>query len=238
MSWIFRNSDEKLGRRLVLLVLADHANKDGTGAWPSVKTIASEARLSERQTQTCLRLLAEAGAITETGTSHHGTRIWTVNMTRGGADFAPGERNSAQEGVQSDAGGGAETAPEPSLQQPSREPSVIGPRTVDRRPVTDTESTLAQGVLASWNIQTGQRLASNDWLAKIIMRIREHPDIDLDGHAEVIALSLSEPWWRGPATPSVVYGNSAQFERCLLRLTAPTRERGMTPDEMREFQQA
>jgi hypothetical protein len=120
MDWVLRHSEEKLGRRLVLLVLADHANTDGTGAWPSVDTIAREARLSRRQTQTCLRELVKSGAIAEAGTSAQGTRIYDVLM--GGADSAPR--------AESGAGEGAETAPEPSLvqEQPSEVQELDPPK--------------------------------------------------------------------------------------------------------------
>lgn len=125
LSWVLRNSEEKLGRRLTLLVLADHAKEDGTEAWPSVPTIAREARLSTRQVQTCLQGLVESGAIAQTGVRPNGTRIYRVTM--GGAVSAPlpvGGAVSSVEGVQFPTSGGADTAPEPSLEQPSIEPSI------------------------------------------------------------------------------------------------------------------
>lgn len=80
MSWVMRHSEETLGSRLVLLVLADHAKDDGTHAWPSVETIAEQARLSERQTQRCLRSLVTSGAVSVTGKSRSGTSVYSVNM--------------------------------------------------------------------------------------------------------------------------------------------------------------
>jgi helix-turn-helix protein len=109
LSWVLRHSDTTLADRLVLLVLADHAKEDGTASWPSVATIAREARLSERQAQYSLRALEDSGAIVQTGRSRSGTHIYEVAM-EGGADSA---------GVQNSAEGGAHVAPEPSLEQPS-----------------------------------------------------------------------------------------------------------------------
>lgn len=235
MSWVLEHSEEKLGRRLVLLVLADRAHEDGGGAWPSVENIAAAARLSKRQTHSCLRALEESGAIEREGKSHTGTTIYRVIMeSRGGAEFAPSEDRGCdfvQEGVQSTASGSAETAPEPSL-EPSLEPSTTGglqirephlalPTMVNRVKVGPKEGWLAREVLWQWNEQTGQRLASQDWLAKIIMRIREHPELTLPDHAHIIRHTLADPWWKGVASPSVIYGNGAQFEKSLTEASNP-----------------
>lgn len=86
---------------------------------------------------------------------------------------------------------------------------------VDRKPVKPAEEQLARDVLANWNVRTGQDLTANDWLRKIIMRIREHPELGLREHEAIIEETLRDPWWDGPDSPSVVYGNGALFERCL-----------------------
>lgn len=49
--------------RLVLLVLADHAHKDGSSAFPSVATIAGSVGLSDRTVQRKLAALLDAGLI-------------------------------------------------------------------------------------------------------------------------------------------------------------------------------
>lgn len=46
---------------LVLIAYADHANDDGTAAWPSVATVASYARCTPRTVHTKLRVLLEHG---------------------------------------------------------------------------------------------------------------------------------------------------------------------------------
>jgi hypothetical protein len=48
---------------LVLIAYADHANDDGTAAWPSVATVAGYARCSPRTVHTKLRLLLDHGLI-------------------------------------------------------------------------------------------------------------------------------------------------------------------------------
>ena len=231
MSWVLQHSEEKLGARLVLLVLADRAREDGTNAWPSVESIARDARMSRRQVQRCLRDLEANGAITATGKHDSGTTIWGVNMTPGGA-------TSTTEG-------GVRTTPEPSEDQPSgvtanavthREPrkvtlsgerreggtvvarwetTYVAPITVDRKPVTAEEAQLAAMILHAWNTVTGQHLRAKEWLGKIVMRVREHPELTRRDHEEIIRRALADPWWKGDPSPSVVYGNGAVFERAM-----------------------
>ena len=47
---------------LVLLALADHARDDGL-CWPSIRTIATKARVEERSAQRILRRLIEKGLV-------------------------------------------------------------------------------------------------------------------------------------------------------------------------------
>jgi hypothetical protein len=121
LSWVLEHSEARLADRLVLLSLADHAKADGTCAWPSVGTICRHARLSRRQVQYSLQALEQAGAIVRVGESRARTAIWNIVLQERlpiaqgahdlhGADSAP---------VQSAAPGGAEVAPEPSV-EPSR----------------------------------------------------------------------------------------------------------------------
>lgn len=117
MSWVLRNSDSRLGQRLVLLVLADHAKDDGTSAWPSTDTIASEARMSSRQVQRCLDALERDGHIRDTGRSRAGTVIWAVNM-----------KGDNMSGVTNRAKSKDRMSPEPSLVQPSDTSLAAAPR--------------------------------------------------------------------------------------------------------------
>ena len=106
IGWVLKRSEARLGDRLVLLVLADHANADGTGAYPSVPTVASEARMSERAVQYSLRRLEASACIAQAGVSKYGTTVYTVLTTRP-ANSAP---------VQSTTEIVSDFAPEPSLE--------------------------------------------------------------------------------------------------------------------------
>ena len=114
MGWVLKQSNARLGDRLVLLVLADHAKEDGTSAWPSVATIAHEALLSTKQVQRCLASLQRDGRIVKTGESRSGTNVYTVAMietrANGGDNMSPPTSRPQN---------GDRMSPEPSLEQPS-----------------------------------------------------------------------------------------------------------------------
>lgn len=135
LSWVLEHSDARLADRLVLLSLADHAKSDGTGAWPSIDTIARHSRVSRRAALYSLQSLEAQGAIVRTGKSRAGTVIWTVVMavqqtlgsavedpSEGGADIAPAD--SAP--VQNPADTGADSAPDP-YREPSNTPPLTPP---------------------------------------------------------------------------------------------------------------
>lgn len=125
LSWVLKYSEAQGGGRLVMLVLADHAKDDGTCSWPSVATIAHEARMSRRAVQQQLRNLETLGAIERMGESRNRTVIWRVVM--GGAGSSP---LIAEEGADSALGRaqistneGEAASPKPSgtvQQQPSK----------------------------------------------------------------------------------------------------------------------
>jgi hypothetical protein len=116
MSWVLDYSPAQRGDRLVLISLANHADRDGANAFPTVPTIARESgALSERSVQYALISLEQGyegsgRAIERQGTAPTGATIWRVLMDdqartfRGipsklrGAFSAPSEgRNSCAE---------------------------------------------------------------------------------------------------------------------------------------------
>lgn len=109
ISWVLRNSSARLGARLVLIVLADHAQADGTNAWPSVSTIAQEACLSKREVAYALKKLVTDGHIEKTGVSDDQTVIYRIIM--GGVQSLQGVQNTSPTP--------AKFAPEPSLTVPT-----------------------------------------------------------------------------------------------------------------------
>jgi DNA-binding MarR family transcriptional regulator len=77
LCWVLEHSDARLGKRLVLLSLANHAHPDGTNAFPGVATIAHETRMKRRNVQYALRELEASGVIKRTG-DRRGTNVYRV----------------------------------------------------------------------------------------------------------------------------------------------------------------
>ncbi len=115
-SWVINHSQSEQGARLVLLVIAWHADQDGKDAWPSVATLARKSRLSVRDVQYCLRKLEQSGELeTQPNCGPHGTNLYSLPQMRGVQPIAGGVqsttvpvRNLRHEGVQP-------IAPDPSL---------------------------------------------------------------------------------------------------------------------------
>jgi hypothetical protein len=230
VSWVLRHSEEKLGRRLVLLVLADYAGDEWT-AWPSVATIAHDARLSDRQVQNCLRGLEAEGAIERVGKRSSGVNVYRL---AGGENTAPGEIRDAA-GVKNRTDGGepefARTSNEPPEDRTPRTPSVVSPAsnrpgTVGKTPVSDDEYELALKVLALFNRAAETRYIAKTFIEMIVRRCREHPELSFAQHALIIATAFEHPWWKDAPAPNVIYGNESIFERSL---NAARSGRGGTP---------
>lgn len=137
-SWVLEHSEEGVpGRRLVLLVLADKADHDGTNAYPSVARIAREARMSERGVRYALRALESSGRISKRGTHPmYGTTEYVVVMQEGGHSVPGG--NLRQEGGQMTTENVRPIAPEPSL-YPSPDPSSVKAHTAKRVAIDDQD---------------------------------------------------------------------------------------------------
>lgn len=135
MTWVLERSESRLGDRLVLLSIANHADRFGENAWPSIETIAVEARMSGRQVQRAIRRLEELGELEiawgEGPNGTHAYRIPALRKAAGRDDkLSPrgGDRLSPPGGDKSDQGGVtnraetmSEMSPEPSY-NPSIEP--------------------------------------------------------------------------------------------------------------------
>lgn len=119
MSYIWEHSQAREGSLLVLLAICDFADDTGK-AYPSVSTLAKKARLSERQTQYCLKSLCDIGEIKiEQNKGPHGCNLYRVQLLQGantaGVQLATG-------GVQLATGGGAMDCTRTVI-EPSTEPS-------------------------------------------------------------------------------------------------------------------
>jgi Helix-turn-helix domain len=120
MSWVIEKSRHKGSVFVVLLVIANHAQSDGTGAWPSVETIAREARITARHVARILPKLKDSGELAiEEGSGPHGTNLYSL----------PGLLPSTHDNLSGDNCGSlpltnATTAPDICGSQMSPEPSL------------------------------------------------------------------------------------------------------------------
>lgn len=65
--------------KLVLLAMADHANDEGEGAYPSITRLARKTALSEQTIRNTFECLRHNGIISLEGLSKHGTNNHTIN---------------------------------------------------------------------------------------------------------------------------------------------------------------
>lgn len=89
------------------------------------------------------------------------------------------------------------------------------PTSLSGRKVTVDEETRAIEVLDAFNEISGRRFGSKEAVGKIIMRLREHPEVTVEAHREIIRAQFERPWWSGDASVGVVYGNGEVFDRAL-----------------------
>jgi hypothetical protein len=102
ISWVIDQSKHKGNTFVVLLMIANHAKSDGTGAWPSIHTIAKESRLSDRTVQRCIKRLSlnwkkiwPPELIVRTGKGPYGSNLYDIP----GVKLSPGGVKTGKEGV-------------------------------------------------------------------------------------------------------------------------------------------
>lgn len=103
---------------LVLLALADHAGGQDDPydhAYPSVERLENMTRLSRRTVQRCLRSLAEAGHIRQTGEHVWGRGKVTIRYRIEGGRQIDAASPEDRGGVTDDAGGASPVTPKPSI---------------------------------------------------------------------------------------------------------------------------
>ena len=98
--WVLENSESRLGPRHVLLSIANHADREGCNAFPSIPTIAKESNLSEREVHYCLPVLVELGELEIVrGAGPRKCHVYNLAKMKG-AKFAP-VQNPAKRGAKS-----------------------------------------------------------------------------------------------------------------------------------------
>lgn len=122
ISWVIEHSKHKGNSLTVLIMIANHAKSDGTGAWPSIPTLAKEARISERTVQRTIGRLTRwqhnfaAELICERGKGPNGCNLYSLP----GVKLPPGGRQIVTPVVSDIVTGTGVTivSPEPSFNLP------------------------------------------------------------------------------------------------------------------------
>lgn len=92
MSWVIEHSQHKGSSFVVLLMIANHAHSDGSGAYPSFDTLARESRITVRQVTNIIPLLERSRELTvQRGAGPHGTHLYSLSMLQ---DRLPMENSS------------------------------------------------------------------------------------------------------------------------------------------------
>jgi len=103
--WVLERSKTKGAQRLILVVIAEHADKNGL-AWPSIETIARLANCSERFVKETIAKLKSGELIIERGGGRGRSNRYRIPLERvnPASPFEETERvNSETERVNSDA---------------------------------------------------------------------------------------------------------------------------------------
>jgi len=79
ISWVLDHSQSRGLSRLVLISIANHADKFGGEAYPATKTIAGEAGVSEREVRYCVLELEKLGEVqVDYKASKYGTNVYAL----------------------------------------------------------------------------------------------------------------------------------------------------------------
>lgn len=106
------------------------------------------------------------------------------------------------------------------------EPTVAAP--VEQRGVfldgTDEEQQLVDSLLRAFNVEANGIYRAETWGEKVVRCIRAHPELTEADHLRVVRTAFASRWWTGAATPGVIWGNLAQFEKCVAEARQPKKE--------------
>lgn len=224
-------------------VLLSFANKDGA-AFPSNRTLCERMHVGSVETLRRAKLeLVGAGLLAvESKDRENGSQTANDYLV----STIPGYLlTGEQEGVLTDEQESYLRTSIPEGDSEDLDSKIFPPETpppfrVDGTVTTGAELSLSVAILGHWNGATGQALRSKEWHRRIILRIREYPELTLEEHAALIDAALGDPWWRGAPKPDVVYGNGAQFERVMADRAGGNGSaskrfgRGVTSDELRQ----
>jgi len=129
--------------KFVLLALADHANDEGKGAYPSLDKLATKTSMSRRTVQRALDALAQLEIIRCVGVSEYGTDNYSIFVTAIGRGIPTGV--TLVQNAEGGDSGVLKSVPEsrksvPESPEPSLEPSLKTSTSLTPAELSDLES--------------------------------------------------------------------------------------------------
>jgi len=123
VAWVLEASQSRSFDRLVLISIANYAHKDGGGSCPSVKTIADEAGVSERQVRYSVSNLVKMGELSvQYKTTRYGTNVFTLEKMHSASPASRAPLNSVEPGTRGAPEGHQRGTPVPPILNTSLEP--------------------------------------------------------------------------------------------------------------------
>lgn len=138
MTTIWEHSQADGSARLLLLAIADHANDDGTGAWPSVASLAQKTHISERNVQRLCRTLADLGELdVHVGAGPHGSNAYVVKCHPSTENVTPDNLSPLTKATDGGAPGVTRgvrpVSPKPSYNRPEESSSSAPSEPVEKK---------------------------------------------------------------------------------------------------------
>jgi len=167
MTYVWEHSAQKGTLLLLLLAVADFADKDGK-AYPSIRTLANRIRMSPRNTQRAvIALVASTELAVRSEDGPHGTNIYQVIINEtlplfgveGGGDNLShanlsGDKKQGRGVTPRVLGGDTAMSPEPSLTV-SREPSTPGATRLRKGKTTIPADFTVSDAVRTWATEHG-----------------------------------------------------------------------------------
>lgn len=243
MAWAWKQGDLNDGEKLTLMALADHAHDDGV-CWPSNGLLAKKLGVSDRAVRGRIEKLEAKGLLRrEERQRDNGSQTSNlVVLAVPGSDVPPGSYVPGTPGSQASApeppegkgsssrGSDKSNGKKHVGQQETLEgmkgsgPPPTKPKvSVDGKPLVAEEWQVASRAIEVFNECNGSRLAllgtrggGTEALKRIVMRVREHPELTPDDHERIVRNGFKNRWWpeEKAGGVGVIYGPNA-FDRAI-----------------------
>lgn len=206
-AWVYQHSEARLADRLVLLAIADEADDDGTGAFPSLRRIAHKARVAVGTASEAVRRLEAAGVLEvdrpeRTGRGHFNRYRVLMGPSEGSDTEPSGEPRNDQERAETRGNARPRGGTNPLTHQPTN-PSSSQP-SVELVLVEPSQEDAVGMVFEAWKTATGHPRAKLDAKRRRVIQ-RALKDFAPEELAEACVGVSKSPFHQGQNERGVVY---------------------------------